>query len=402
MRVCWRGRCAGVRRLISCMRRRARRVRSANPRRALRHVRAETLDQPGEDADRIPEQRVVGGEMDVGLDDGGVDAELGAVLEAEPDGGLDDGVVEGADGGRREPQKGAIEGVVLGHGLGVEGREAPQRVAVGDALAQFAEIPGLDPLEHEGAEHLGGVQAVAPRPRAPEPAHQIGVDERDERLLMGVEKVGEGLHGRLQRDPLGLQFEIGEAEGAGPRSHRARRRWAIRKARCAADIAWISSLRRWHSATHAATSLRQAMGTYSVQVFCCSFQVNSAVSWRGPSVAHRHVGRPHRLVLMVRDPSRKGPIVRSRVRIRWPAGLVASARAMGKYTYYPPPRQQQHFTMLRARLGTIPRPGVRALGDAGPAPPSWHDVARRRTRVAAILAAFPPARPLSCDGSYGR
>ena len=119
---------------------------------------------------------------------------------------------------------------MLGHGLGIESREAPQRVAVGDALAQFAQIPGLDALEHEGAEDLGGAQAVAPRPGAPEPAHQIGVDERDE-LRMRVEKVGQRLQGRLQGEPLGLQFEIGKAEGARLRPHRARRRWAIRKAR---------------------------------------------------------------------------------------------------------------------------------------------------------------------------
>ena len=262
-------------------------------------------------------------------------------------------------------QKGAVEGVVLGHGLGVEGREAPQRVAVGDALAQFAEIPGLDALEHEGAQDLGGAQAVAPRPGAPEPAHQIGVDERDE-LLLRVEKVGEGLHGRLQRDPLGLQFEIGKAEGAGPRPHRARRRWAIRNARCAADIAWISSLRRWHSATHAATSSRQAMGMYSVQVFCCSFQVNSAVSCRGPSVAHRHVGRPHRLVLRVRDPSRKGPIVRSRARSRWPAGLVASGRVMGIVYILSNISSTKNVTVTRARLGNVPRLGGRALGAVAP------------------------------------
>jgi len=195
-----------------------------------RHVLAEALDQPGEDADRIPEQGVVRGEMDVGLDDGGVDAEFGAILEPQRDRGVDDGVVEGADGVRGEAEKGAVEGIVLGHGLGIESREAPQRVAVGDALAQFAQIPGLDALEHEGAEDLGGAQAVAPRPGAPEPAHQIGVDERDE-LRMRVEKVGQRLQGRLQGEPLGLQFEIGKAEGARLRPHRARRRWAIRKAR---------------------------------------------------------------------------------------------------------------------------------------------------------------------------
>ena len=88
--------------------------------------------------------------MDVGLHHGGVDAERGAVLEAEGDGRLDDGIVEGADGGGRQAAEGAVKGVVLGHRGGVEGRDPAQRIAVRDPLAQFAEVPGLDSLEHEG------------------------------------------------------------------------------------------------------------------------------------------------------------------------------------------------------------------------------------------------------------
>jgi hypothetical protein len=106
--------------------------------------------------------------------------------------------------------------------VAVERREDPERVAVGDALAQFAEIPVLHPLEHERAEDLGSGQALAPRPGAREPAHQIGVDQPDE-LGVPVEKVGERVQGRLQRDPLVPQFEIGEAERPGLGPHRARR-----------------------------------------------------------------------------------------------------------------------------------------------------------------------------------
>jgi hypothetical protein len=292
-----------------------------------RHVLAQALHQAGDHAYRIPEQRTVRGPMNVGRHHGRVDAELGAILEAKRNRGLDDGVVEGADRGRGQAAEGAVEGVVLGHGGGVEGREDPERVAVGDALAQFAEIPRLHPLEHEGAEDLDGAQAVAPGLRALELAHQIGVDQRDE-LFGRVQKVGEGLQGRVQRDALGLQFVIGEAEGADPRPHGTRaRRCAIRNARWAPDIAWLSCLSRLASSTQAATSARKAIGTCSVRVVPFSFQVNSAVSWSGPSVAHRHAGRPHRLVLTVREPSRKGPRVRRRVRICRPAELVRG-RAM--------------------------------------------------------------------------
>ncbi len=79
----------------------------------------------------------------------------------------------------------------------------------------------LDPLQDERPEDLGGAHAVAPGVGTLEPAHQIGMDERDE-FLVGVEKVGEGLQGRLQGDPLVLPFEIGEAQGPSQRPHRAR------------------------------------------------------------------------------------------------------------------------------------------------------------------------------------
>jgi hypothetical protein len=159
--------------------------------------------------------------MDVGLHDGGIDAELDTILEAERDGRLDDGVVEGADRGRRQAAEGAVESVVLGHRLAVEGREQSQCVAVGDTLAQFAEIPGFDPLQNKGPEHLGGAQAVAPGLGACEPAHQILVDERHE-FRVFVEKVGEGLQGGVQRDTLGPQLEIGEGQRPSARPHRAR------------------------------------------------------------------------------------------------------------------------------------------------------------------------------------
>ena len=47
--------------------------------------------------------------MDVGLHDGGIDAELGTVLEAEPDRGVHHSAVEGADRGGRQAAEGAVE-----------------------------------------------------------------------------------------------------------------------------------------------------------------------------------------------------------------------------------------------------------------------------------------------------
>ena len=161
-----------------------------------RHGLAQALHQPREDPDRIPEERAVRGEMDVGLHHGGVDAEGGAVLQTEPDRGLDHRVVERPDRRGGQAAEGAVEGVVLRPEGGIEGREAPQGVAVGDALAQFTEIPRLHPLEHEGAEDPGGAQAVAPCLGAAQPADQIMVDERDE-LSLRVQEVSQGLQGRV-------------------------------------------------------------------------------------------------------------------------------------------------------------------------------------------------------------
>ena len=132
---------------------------------------AELQDQPGQYADGVPEQRAVGREVDVRLHHGGIDAELGAVLEAESDGGLDHGVIERADRGGGEASEGPVEGIVLGDRLPIERRKAPEGVAVGDALAQLAEIPVLHALEHERPQDRDGAQAAASRAGVLEPAH---------------------------------------------------------------------------------------------------------------------------------------------------------------------------------------------------------------------------------------
>src|SRR5437899_1492109 len=239
------------------------------------------------------EQGAVPREVDVGLDDGGIDAELGAVLEAERDGGLDDGHIEGAHRGRGQPAESAMKGIVFGDRLAIEGREAPQGVAVGNALAQFAEIPRFDALEHKGPQGLGGAQTGPAGVGMLESPHQVVMDEGDQ-FFMGIQEVGEGPQGRLEREALGLPFEIGEAQrvGAGPH-RRGRRRCASKNCRWATDIAWLRSLSRLPSSTHAATVSRQAMGMYTVRVVCASFQVNRAVGCSGPVVAHRQRGRPH-------------------------------------------------------------------------------------------------------------
>ena len=50
----------------------------------------------------------------------------------------------------------------------------------------------------------------------------------------------------------------------------------------------------------------------------------------GPASTQRQVGFPQRLVVIVSEPSRKGPIVRSRARMRWPIELVRAVRGIWK------------------------------------------------------------------------
>ena len=203
-----------------------------------------------------------------------------------------------------------------------------------------------------------------------ESPHQVVMDEGDQ-FFMGIQEVGEGPQGRLEREALGLPFEIGEAQrvGAGPH-RRGRRRCASKNCRWATDIAWLRSLSRLPSSTHAATVSRQAMGMYTVRVVCASFQVNRAVGCSGPVVAHRQVGRPHRFVVTVSEPSTKGFRVRRRARIRRPAGLVSEARPIGRIVCI---LSNTRSTKISTGSGS----------DCGGVP----------TRLPAISAAF-PRRPL--------
>src|ERR1035438_2361556 len=57
--------------------------------------------------------------MNVGFHHRGVDAQLLAVFQAELDRTLDHGLVDGLHGGRGEPVKGAVEGVVLGYAVAI-------------------------------------------------------------------------------------------------------------------------------------------------------------------------------------------------------------------------------------------------------------------------------------------
>src|SRR6185436_1666556 len=100
--------------------------------------------------------------MNVGFHYRGVDAEVVAVFQTELDGRLNHGLVDRFQRGWRESVEGPIEGVVLGDKLAVKLRKSAQRVAIVDALTQFAIVPVLDAHEGQRAQRLRGSDAVAP------------------------------------------------------------------------------------------------------------------------------------------------------------------------------------------------------------------------------------------------
>src|ERR1022692_2155024 len=119
--------------------------------------------------------------MNVGLHHRGVHAQLLAIFQAELDGTLDHGLVDGLHGGRGEPVKGAVEGVVLGHTMAVEVGKAAQGIAVINAFAQLAIVRVLDAHQDEGAQGLRGGDAAASGVGVLQSARQILAHLLDQR-----------------------------------------------------------------------------------------------------------------------------------------------------------------------------------------------------------------------------
>src|SRR5712691_7645315 len=74
-------------------------------------------------------------------------------------------MVDGFQRGRRESVEGPVESVVLGDKVAVKLRKSAQRVAIVDALAQFAIVPVLDAHESQrSSDSLAAISAeVMPR-----------------------------------------------------------------------------------------------------------------------------------------------------------------------------------------------------------------------------------------------
>src|SRR6266705_1135714 len=149
--------------------------------------------------------------MNVGLYDRRVHAKCLAIFQAQIHRCLHDQLIDGLQRFRSQPVEGTVEGIVPRHRLAVEIRELAQRVPVGDPFAQLAEIPVLDALQDQGAQHLLWGQSIATGPGIFQAALQITSYCLDH-LFVVVKKIADALQQRLQQNALLQQLPIGETD----------------------------------------------------------------------------------------------------------------------------------------------------------------------------------------------
>src|SRR5262249_4570381 len=113
------------------------------------HGLGQVTNRARNDAHHVPQQRVVGWMMNVGLNHRGVDPQLATVLQAEINCRSHDKVVDSSDGIRGQPVEVAMERLVLGYRRTIKIRELAQRHSVRDAFTQFTVVPVLDAFENE-------------------------------------------------------------------------------------------------------------------------------------------------------------------------------------------------------------------------------------------------------------
>ena len=171
----------------------------------------EATDQARDDANDIPQQRVVGRMMNVGLHHRGVDTQLLAVLQSELDRRLHHQIIDRLERLGRQPIEAAVERIVSRHWQTIEVRELAQCASVGNPLAQFAIVPVLDAHQNQRAQDLLRRQAAATRLGLLQAPRQIAADLFDHVLLV-VKKIGNRLQQRLKTQALTHQLPIGKTD----------------------------------------------------------------------------------------------------------------------------------------------------------------------------------------------
>jgi len=154
---------------------------------------------------------VFGGVMNVGLNHGAVDPKLATILEFQVDRGLQHEFIDGLQRLESQAIKGAVEGIVFGYRLAEEMSEASQAVAVGDALAQFAQVPAFGPHQDQGTQNLRRSQPMATGSGFLQTALQIASYLLEERGVQ-VEEVRDGLQNGMQAEVLLQELQVGKAD----------------------------------------------------------------------------------------------------------------------------------------------------------------------------------------------
>jgi hypothetical protein len=130
----------------------------------LAQRRPGAAQEPRDDADAVADRAAVGGEVDVGLDGRGVDAELAAAGHLQRPGQLDHPVVERLDRLRADGVGPADQRGVVGNLLEVDAAELAEREAVVDEVLGLGVAPAVEPHDHEHAEdHLHRRRGAASR-----------------------------------------------------------------------------------------------------------------------------------------------------------------------------------------------------------------------------------------------
>ena len=79
--------------------------------------------------------------MDVRPGHGCIDAKSFTIFHASQNSSLNNDFIDEFEGLGSQPIVGAVEGVMLGHGMAVELGESSQRVPIGDAFRQLPIVP---------------------------------------------------------------------------------------------------------------------------------------------------------------------------------------------------------------------------------------------------------------------
>src|SRR5207247_5802299 len=172
---------------------------------------AQTAAQAGQNADCVPEQRGIGGPMDIGFHNRRIGAQLLAIFQTVVDGRFNDRVIELLHCGGTQPVERLVEGVVAGNRLTVEAGELSQRVSVIYAFAQFPVIPILDAHQDQRAENLVRGQTRSASFRFLQTALQIAANQFHQFVVV-IQEVGNLFQQRIQPDALLQKFQIGECD----------------------------------------------------------------------------------------------------------------------------------------------------------------------------------------------